>query len=302
MNKRDTVRAIAASIGTKQVRVEEMYDSLLPYWAEADRSNQWTPQLTNVRIGAVIRASAEIIEAAARAARKAHPHRSNWRSVECVRCATTSGDSFTTSVPQRGGYASWEYTPIVQSVVIVGDDLLSATYKVGQGSDAQSITVHAPKGHFFSGDALGVVVYRLRDGMDYHPTAGDYMASDFGRRVIRGMAENKRRRIAARKAAKLAAVKAKADAERAARIAAIFQRDLATTRVTLLDSRKAGNCIEGSLAFAERKLGLSREEVLAGGYLFSVPASKVIAVANGQTEQAMRAVRVAWQRETTVSI
>lgn len=72
--------------------------------------------------------------------------------------------------------------------------------------------------------------------------------------------------------------------------------------VTLLDSRSAGNCVEGSLAFAERKLGIPRAEILSAGYLFSVPADRLLRVANGNTAQAEAAARDAWMRETTVCI
>jgi hypothetical protein len=87
-----------------------------------------------------------------------------------------------------------------------------------------------------------------------------------------------------------------------AALAEVYQRGIATTRVTLLDSRLAGNCVEGSLAFAERKLGLSREDVIAAGYLLAVPASRLLAVANGDRTAVDRAIRMAWMRETTVSI
>lgn len=73
-------------------------------------------------------------------------------------------------------------------------------------------------------------------------------------------------------------------------------------RVTLEDSRRAGNCVEGSLAFAERKLGMSREEIVVAGHLFSVPANRLIAVANGDLPRIEAAIKIAWLRETTVSI
>jgi hypothetical protein len=79
----------------------------------------------------------------------------------------------------------------------------------------------------------------------------------------------------------------------------IKNREIQTTRVTLNDSRMAGNCIEGSLAFAEKRLGIPRSEVLNGGYLFSVPAAKLIKL---KDNLAMKAVDKAWLRETTISI
>ncbi len=82
----------------------------------------------------------------------------------------------------------------------------------------------------------------------------------------------------------------------------LFLRDLPTTRVTLADSRRAGNCIEGSLQFAERKLGMTRAEVIGSAHLLALPAIRILHVANGQHEQAKRACYAAWLRETTISI
>ncbi|MDE2020512.1 MAG: hypothetical protein KGJ13_09275 [Patescibacteria group bacterium] len=71
--------------------------------------------------------------------------------------------------------------------------------------------------------------------------------------------------------------------------------------MTLEDSRRAGNCVEGTLAWCERTLGLTRQEILDGGYLFSLPAAQILA-ANGGQPGVERAVKAAWVRETTVSI
>ena len=82
----------------------------------------------------------------------------------------------------------------------------------------------------------------------------------------------------------------------------VFLRELHNVRVTLEDSRRAGNCIEGSLTFAERKLGIPRAEILGASYLFSVPAKRLLAVANGDRKRVEAAIQIAWQRETMVSI
>jgi hypothetical protein len=82
----------------------------------------------------------------------------------------------------------------------------------------------------------------------------------------------------------------------------VFTRDLRSTRVSLADSRRAGNCVEGALKFAERRLGIGRAEILAGGHLLHVPASRIMAAAGTEAEPARRACYAAWLRETTVSI
>ena len=79
----------------------------------------------------------------------------------------------------------------------------------------------------------------------------------------------------------------------------IFNRDLKTTRVTLCDSQRAGNCVEGSIIFAEKFLKISREMIVNGKHLLTVAAHRLIATGD---ERAARAARVAWQRETLVSI
>lgn len=156
----------------------------------------------------------------------------------------------------------------------------------------------APKGCFFRMDYKGIAVIRTSDGMDYHPSANDFRAPNFATVVREGMAENFKRRAAQRKVEKQAARTAKEKAAREKMIA----RDLRNTRVTLDDSRKVGNCVEGTLAFCERKLGLSREEILSGGYMLTVSADRLAARANGDIERVNAAIYRAWIRETTVCI
>ena len=79
----------------------------------------------------------------------------------------------------------------------------------------------------------------------------------------------------------------------------LLNEQLFTTRVTIQDSRNAGNCVEGTLAFAERVLKIPREEVISGSFLFSVPANRLY---NSGDDRAKNACMVAFQRETCVSI
>ncbi len=159
-------------------------------------------------------------------------------------------------------------------------------------------TILAPSGMVFAHDQSGVFLRRLSDGMDFHPQTEDYFRKPFASFVREQMAINFRRRAETRKKEKAD----KRNKNESAMVEKLFLRDLPNTRVTLADSRQAGNCVEGSLSFAERKLGVSRDEILNGAYLFSLPADRVLKSANGQTDQAMRAVRRAWMRETAVCI
>lgn len=153
----------------------------------------------------------------------------------------------------------------------------------------------APKGLSFGMDANGVLLRRSTDAMDYHPTGEDWRARNFAARVRSGMAAN----LVLRRAQNQAEKNAAKDKQEAARVEKIKAREIANTRVTLRDSRQAGNCIEGSLVFAEKKLGLTRAEILAGDYLFSVSAARLM---RSNDAAAKRAIEVAWKRETTISI
>jgi hypothetical protein len=130
----------------------------------------------------------------------------------------------------------------------------------------------APAGLVFTHDANGILLRRVSDGMDYHPEDADWTAKDFATRVRKAMAANWAKRREAKRAAKQAAL----DAAEAARVAAIRECELATTRVTLDDSRRAGNCVEGSLAFAERKLHFSpRNDFSTNIFAGRGPSSRV---------------------------
>jgi hypothetical protein len=146
----------------------------------------------------------------------------------------------------------------------------------------------APAGMIFAHDSNGVLVRRLSDGMDYHPTYADWRAKNFATVIRKTMATNYSVRLAAKRTER-----------EIARNQKIFDREIKSTRVTLEDSRRAGNCIEGSLQFAESRLGLTRQQVLDGSYLFSVSAPRLMREKN---ERALAAVKIAWNRETTVSI
>ena len=149
----------------------------------------------------------------------------------------------------------------------------------------------APVGLLFHRDSNGVFLRRVSDSMDYHPTPDDWRAKDFITRVRSGMAKNFTARMVAKKAQR-----------ETDRLGRLYQRQSSTCRVTLADSRRAGNCVEGSLRFAERKLHVTREQVLDAQWLMGFDASHLRSVANGDSAGVERAVRAAWMRETTVSI
>ena len=137
-------------------------------------------------------------------------------------------------------------------------------------------------------DKNGICIQRLTDKMDFHPHSSDWLRKDFWTHVRREMAKNYFRRIATKKIEK-----------ENKRFDAIRNKQMMSCFVTLEDSRRAGNCIEGSLQFAESRLGVTREEVIGGAYLFGVSGERLLRTNN---ERARAAVLQAWKRETTVNI
>lgn len=104
-----------------------------------------------------------------------------------------------------------------------------------------------PPGWQWKKDDLGIFVIDP-SGVDYHPRwTSNITVND----ILTGHSENK--------------------SYREKQIQSVLfteklQESLHNTYVTLDDSRRAGNCIEGSLAFAERILHLDRAEILAGSF------------------------------------
>lgn len=223
------------------------------------------------------------------ASRKAHPSRRNWRSAIPTKVQLKL-TPFGVIDHNMGRYSSgcryikYEYTPTYQSSVRV--------WRSGQTAEVWQMNkmarrILAPAGLRFAIDNDGAHVVAA-DGTDYHPTAAEWRSPKFAA-VVRAALTAKR------KAVRQAAI----DARDSDHVAKIRERQMASCRVTLEDSRRAGNCVEGSLAFAERCLGMSRAEIVAGGHLVHACGAKLLATKDAR---ARRAVEVAWQRETMVAI
>lgn len=148
-----------------------------------------------------------------------------------------------------------------------------------------------PKGCYFTfSRGNGLCVVRKSDGLDYHPTRNDFLAINFK--------TNLRKKMAAKF---LECAKARKSEKELKAFNYIFQKELHSTQVNLLDSRRAGNCIEGSLKFAEAKLRIPREEILTCPWLVQVPAQKLLRISDNQNE-ILRSIKQAFLRETVVSI
>lgn len=183
----------------------------------------------------------------------------------------------------RCRYTRYEHTPLVTSYVVITDDGAGISGRI-QSTD-YSFT--APRGYSFTTDSLGVML--RGQGGDRHITASD---------IHRGetptlWAKQIRAQIESRRAARV-------QEKRDARDAKVRAREIGSCRVTLADSRNAGNCAEGTLRWVERCLNIPRAEVIDAGHLFSVPASRVLF--KGCDPRAVDAANAAWNRETAVSI
>lgn len=223
------------------------------------------------------------------AARNLYRNRRNWRSA-IPATVRPKQDAFNVITHDEGRYSSrctytkYEYTPTYQSSVRV--------WRSGKTAEVWKLNkmarrILAPAGLRFAIDNLGAHVVAA-DGTDYHPTAAEWQSPKFAA-VVRAALTAKR------KAVRQAAIAAR----ESDRVAKIRDRQMASCRVTLADSRRAGNCVEGSLVFAERRLGMSRAEIVAGGHLVHVSGAALLATGDAR---ARKAVEVAWLRETTVCI
>ena len=221
-------------------------------------------------------------------AEKQKPRVQNWTSAKPTDKETT----FSVDTNDLGNYSSkcrytrYTYTPRYRSFATIAKGGCAVIYKWGE----KSKLIKAPSGMRFENENGTLLVRRLSDGMDYHPSGTDLEADGFAGHVRKIMAENYKKRQTAKR--EMAAHQ---------KVEKTFLRDVRTTLVTLNDSRAAGNCVEGSLQFAERKLHIPREEILAGGHLFAVPAVKLMEAGKGEP-RVEQAVRKAWMRETTISI
>ena len=130
----------------------------------------------------------------------------------------------------------------------------------------------------------GLHFVRNSDRMDFHFSGADYhkYQINFCSWVRKQMAANYKRRVETNK------------------INNLVNKNINTTYVSLLDSRRAGNCVEGSLNYAKKKFNISREDLVHCPWLMQIPA-KLLARDRGN-DRVMAAIKQAVLRETMVSI
>lgn len=140
----------------------------------------------------------------------------------------------------------------------------------------------------FEIDQNGIKLTRLSDKMDYHVRVQDILSKNFATVVRQNMAENYKKRIETNRVEK--------DNQRFKKI---FDREIKSTYVTLEDSRRAGNCIAGTLSFARNRLKINEADVISGQWFLKVPAKRLLET---KEPRAIAAVNQAWKRETAIYI
>ncbi len=146
----------------------------------------------------------------------------------------------------------------------------------------------APSGTHFKWDNLGLCIIRNSDEMDYHPSMDDFCSNNFRTRVKSKLSENYNKRLEHKRLQK-----------KLVQYEKVFIKDLTTTRVNMGDSRKAGNCVEGSLRFMESRYKIDRRDIMNNVHLFHFSAKKLW---ESGDERAKNAVKKAWERETAICI
>jgi len=187
-------------------------------------------------------------------------------------------------------YTCYQNIPRYTSFIEIEGNILK--YHCGFIGHMKSKIVKIPKNFKIEKDVIGIKFVRITDNMDYHFTGDHIVMKNFITHVKNEMARNYKKRVELR-----------ANKKKDQKNERYFLKDLGTTMVSLDDSRKAGNCIEGSLQFAVNNLGMERETIIQNMHLFSVNGKRLWKIAEKTGEnRAKNAVRAAWNRETLVMI
>ncbi len=233
------------------------------------------------------------------AARAARPRVSRWVRASATVEPLEHGIIREDAVKKRGWkYASTDHTPFYFSRATIAKGGACLLHEFIADGFRQARIVRAPSGCKWAHDELGLLLVRA-DGMEYHPTAAEFEAKNFCAVAAAALAYNWKIRRASERMTRDMAAQEKRNAKAAAVAEAALLVRLNSCRVTLDDSRRAGNCIEGALRFAEAKLRIARDEIIAGGFLFSVSAKKLWATGDARAKAACVS---ALQREELVSI
>lgn len=129
----------------------------------------------------------------------------------------------------------------------------------------------------------GTHLIRLSDGMDLHFSAYNLLKKDFCGWARKEMAKNYKNRLITRKL----------DKE--------FKNKTKSTFVNFTDAQRAGNCVQGILDYAKRKLNLDKEDLLVAPWLTQVSA-KLLNKIDPLNHLVKNSINQAYLRETTITI
>lgn len=177
---------------------------------------------------------------ATKAARAAHPRRSNWDSPRPSLAPCASGATIDEAFAYKGKHKArtgYTYHPTMQSAARISNDGAILTALIGHTDKVDVCTVQAGRGYKWHVDTNGVRLVRIADGADYHPSSDEIKA---GRAAI---IATLRERADTRKKTSIAAKRDAKIIERACKDG---------VWVCLADAIAAGNCRTGTESFARR--------------------------------------------------
>lgn len=242
-------RLIAAARHEGEDIARNINNPQFPAWKKSNLSLRDLFRIAGYEVPGLVRAAqcmhaiplgAQDAAIATKAARAAHPRRSNWDAPRPYLKPCAAGDTLDEAFAYRGkhkGRTGYTYHPTIQSAARISNDGAILTALIGHTGKVAVCTVQAGRGYQWDVDSNGVRLVRLADGADYHPSSDEIRA---GRAAI---VATLRERAETRK-------KAAADAKRDAKIIAAACKD--GVWVCLADAVAAGNCRTGTEYFARR--------------------------------------------------
>lgn len=158
-----------------------------------------------------------------------YPRRQNWEPAQPSAHGSFVSENDNGRYSSRCGYSRISYTPAIESYSLVFGKRMIYTF------DGQKHTIVAPRGYRWERDANGVALVGAAG--DYHPTSDDLLQPHAARHCVAQMK-------------KLAAVRRAARDKLRQSLAMVRRAESEGARVCLQDSRRAGNCMAGSLTWA----------------------------------------------------
>lgn len=215
--------------------------------------------------------------------KKQHPNHKNWDTPEALTTRTAPGchDINHGRYSSRCTYTHWTYQPVVGSwAIIIWDGRLEYNY----GADHRAY-LSAPRGYHWDIDKNGVRLVANRDArIDYHPDSDDLRNYSPTRLVSKMLGLYSQRKAALKQAAEEMRLE-RLSADERTRLIAKAEREGAM--VCLVDSLRAGNCLTGTISFAERHQLDPRKHYRP---------SQLLKIANGSADRVKLAVYHALRR------